>query len=135
MPAALPRVVLDTNVVISAFWGGIPGKTLQAWFEERYIFLISPPILSEYQAVLKRLLPDSAETPRFLHAVYLKAVAVQPPNRLNVIQQDPADNRLLECAQAGKADYIVSGDQHLLRLKSFDRVRILTPRAFLEILR
>ena len=132
MPAPLAHVVLDTNIIVSSFWGGLPRHVVEGWLAERYALLISPPVLAEYQATLERLLPHSQAVSRFLHAVYLKALSIHPKEELNVIHQDPADNRFLECALAGEADYIVSGDQHLLRLKSFRQIPILTARAFLE---
>lgn len=120
--------------MISAAWGGIPHRVLEAWFSEQYLLLISPAALAEYQVVLARLLPGSAAADRFLHALYVKAITVPPMEPLTVIRDDPSDNRFLECALAGKADVIVSGDRHLLRLKRFRGIPILTPKAFLEIL-
>ncbi len=119
-------------MVVSSFWGGLPQKVVEAWFGERYILLISPSVLAEYQEVLEELLPGSSSVPRFLHAVYLKAIAVQPKERLEVIRADPDDNRFLECAMAGRADFLVSGDRHLLELKKFRGISILLARGFLE---
>jgi uncharacterized protein len=131
----LPRIVLDTNIIVSASWGGAPGEIIQAWFSQRYALLISPPILAEYQATLERLLPNSSDASHFLHAVYLRGITVTPREKVTVIKQDPDDNRFLECALAGHADYIVSGDQHLLKLGSFRKTPIVTPRAFLNRLK
>ena len=131
MPVALPRVVLDTNVVVSSFWGGVPARVVEAWLQGRYVLLISPRVLAEYQMTLERLLPDSPGVLRFLHAVYLRAIATNPSQRVHAVRQDPADNRFLECAVAGKASYLVSGDQHLLRLRQFRGIRILSPKEFL----
>lgn len=105
---------------------------MDAWLAGRYTLLVSPPILAEYQATLERLLPGSLAAETFLHAVYVKAIAVNPTETIHAIRRDPSDNRFLECAVAGGADVIVSGDQHLLRLKQFRQVLIVTPRAFLE---
>lgn len=132
MAASLPRVVLDTNVVVSSFWGGLPQQVVEYWFSERYALLMSPCILAEYQSTLERLLPHSLAVSRFLHAVYLKALSIQPKERIRIVHQDPADDRFLECALAGKADYLVSGDKHLLQLRTFRRIPILTVRVFLD---
>jgi len=51
-----------------------------------------------------------------------------------VITEDPSDNRYLECALEGDAEYIVSGDQHLVQLATYQRIRILTPKEFLGVL-
>ena len=135
MAIKLPRAVLDTNIIVSASWGGLPGDAIKAWFSQRYALLISPPILAEYQATLEKLLPSSSDVSHFLHAVYLRGITVTPQERVDVIQQDPDDNRFLECALAGHADYIVSGDQHLLKLGSFRKTSIVTPRTFLNRLK
>ena len=134
MAVSLPRVVLDTNVVVSAFWGGLPRDVVLAWLNGKYTLLISAPILAEYHEVLERIHPGSPAAARFLHAVYLKGISVDPKTKLHVVRQDPDDDRFLECTVAGKARALVSGDQHLLRLKSFRGVRIQTPRAFLATL-
>lgn len=135
MAVSLFRVVLDTNIVVSAFWGGLPGKVVRAWIEERYTLPISAPILTEYKDVLERLHPGSPAANRFLHAVYLRGVTVHSKETLHVIRQDPDDDRFLECAVAGKAHYIVTGDRHLLRLKHYRGIHIVTPREFLTGLR
>lgn len=56
------------------------------------------------------------------------AVFVHPRQTVDLIQQDPSDNRVLECAQAANADYIISGDEHLLKLRSFEGIPILTTK-------
>ncbi len=132
MAGPLLRVVLDTNVIISAAWGGVPYHVLEAWFAERYVLLISPAVLAEYHATLERLLPGSPAADRFLHALYVKGVAVHPTESLAVIRDDPSDDRFLECALAGRAEVIVSGDRHLLQLNSFRGIRIVSPRTFLD---
>lgn len=58
----------------------------------------------------------------------------KPKEKLSVIEKDPEDNRVLECAQESKADYIVSGDVHLLGIKEYAGTKILTPNEFLELL-
>jgi len=121
-------------VVISAAWGGIPRQVVDAWFAERYVLLITPAVLAEYHKIFERLLPRSLAASRFLHAVYLKAVAVHPTERAYVVRHDPTDDRFLECAMAGRADYLVSGDHHLLQIGRFRETKILTPRAFLGAL-
>lgn len=132
MAAGGRRVVLDTNVVVSSFWGGVPGEVVTAWFAGRYTLLISAPMLAEYHATLARLLPETPPIAHFLHAVYLRAVTVTPRERLTVVRQDPSDDRFLECAVAGRAHCLVSGDRHLLSLRVFHGIPIVTPRAFLD---
>jgi hypothetical protein len=66
--------------------------------------------------------------------IYLKAEIVRPRKSLNVVQEDPSDNKFLECAIEGKADYLVSGDNHLLKLKEFEKVKIISVTDFLSII-
>ena len=135
-PAGL-RVVLDTNVYISAFsyqYGAPFGTWLQA-IEGRYALLISPPIVAEIAGVLRRkLLWHDARIIRVVKFISRVAEIVTPKAPLRVIE-DEADNRILECAITGRADLIVSGDRHLSRLKSFRGIGIIRPVDFHRILR
>lgn len=61
------------------------------------------------------------------------SIVVKPTKRINEIKDDPSDNKFLEAAIAGNADYIVSGDKHVLKLKKFKDILIVTPAEFLEV--
>ena len=67
--------------------------------------------------------------------VYRKAEFVSPQERISNIQPDPKDDKFLEAALAGKADFIVSGDKHMLDLKEFRSIPIITGREFLDWLK
>jgi len=136
------RVVLDTNVVISGFLspGGPAASLVDLWAEGKITVLVSPPLVEEYLGVLARPKFDRAgPTAERLHLLQ-ELIAldntelVVPKEKVAVIKEDPADNLVLECAAAGRADYIVSGDGHLLRLEKFREIPIITPRRFLEVL-
>ena len=62
------------------------------------------------------------------------AIIVEPVERINAIKNDPDDNKFIEAAIAGRADYLISQDKHLLRLKNHENVKILMPEEFLEII-
>jgi len=136
------RVVLDANVFVSAVLspGGIPAKILTAWRDERFHLVMSPAILDEIHRVLRY--PKIRRRHRWreerlrLFLEELTHLAILTPGELtiNVIKEDPSDNRYLECAVEGDAEYVVSGDQHLLQLATYQRIKILTPREFLEVL-
>lgn len=121
------RVVFDTNVLISAlvFPGGRGEEALQRILEERDELLISPPILDELLGVLSRKFARNAEA-LARTAVFLGEVAtlVKPGRRLRVLADEP-DNRILECAVAGRADAIVTGDRAMLALGEFRGVRVV----------
>jgi putative PIN family toxin of toxin-antitoxin system len=128
------KVVFDTNVLVSAlvFPGGRGEAALRRIIEEHDALVISPPILDELLGVLARKFArDGEELARV--AVFLSDLAetVRPRARLKVVADDP-DNRILECAVAGHADAIVTGDRALLALGTFRNVRLLTLAGYLE---
>ncbi len=130
-----PRVVLDTNVLISSLWGGTPGKIVRLWQKGGLRALLSREILEEeYMEVLSRFHPAEEDLDTFVALMGSSHLTewIAPPIHLHVIQSDPSDNRFLECAVAGHADALVSGDKHLLDLKQYEGIPILTPTVFLN---
>lgn len=129
----MPRVVLDTNVLVSALlFGGIPGEVLGLAIKGHIHPVTSSALVAELHNVLLskfRFPPSVAE----LIITEWKALSllVEPTLRLSVIPEDPSDNRVLECALTVHAEAIVSGDKHLLTLKVFRGIPILSPQAFL----
>jgi|SRR3989304_914610 len=136
------RPVLDTNVIVSAVLSGgsPPDSILRAWRREAFQLATSAPLLSELETVLKRehiakrLGWSPGERKAFIADLREGATVVIPENRLQVVLADPSDNRVLEAAVAAQADYVVSGDQHLLGLKTCEGVQIVTPARFVAIL-
>jgi uncharacterized protein len=133
----LITIVAHTNVLISAIlFGGNPQKILEKVLSNDISLILSRQILEEFEGVLcgKKFNypPDVASA--IAHEVELIAQILAPKRHIVVIQADPDDNMVLECAIAGKADYIVSGDAHLLDLKEFEAIRIVTPAEFLKAL-
>jgi uncharacterized protein len=129
------KVVIDTNVLISAVLGGHAQRILDLLRHERFQLLISSDILTEYLDVLHR--PKFKLSPQVVNdiAIYLfrNALMVTPPQILEEGSIDPKDNRFLEAALAGNADMIVSGDHHLLDLSPFQGISVITVRAFLDL--
>ena len=129
------RIVLDTNVLISAIlFGGKPRKVLDLVLSGSLDCTLSIAILDELRDVLQR--------PKFgfsadvclhiteeLHGV---CAIISPSVRVDAIPYDPDDNRILECAVEAHAHFIVSGDPHLLDLGEFESIRILSPAAYLK---
>jgi putative PIN family toxin of toxin-antitoxin system len=121
------RVVFDTNVIISALlFGGKPKDLLDLGFSGQVEICISPPLIEELVGVLE----EKFQAPRewILEAAgVLRANSrlIEPGEEIRAVKDDPMDNRVLECAVAAKADLIVSGDHHLLDLKSCRGIRIL----------
>lgn len=129
-----PRVVLDTHVLISSLWDGLPGRLIHLWQGGKIHVLLSAPILEEYLAVLARFDPGEEELDRFAALLGQSHLTewVSPQEKVSAVVEDPSDNRFLECAVMGKANALVSGDRHLLKLKQFEKIPILSPRTFLS---
>jgi putative PIN family toxin of toxin-antitoxin system len=129
------RVVFDTNILVSAlvFPGGQGEAALRRIIEEADQLILSRPILDELLDVLGRKFARDAEELAHV-AIFLTevAVVVAPKRRLRAVKDEP-DNRILECAVAGRAEVIVTGDKVLLALKRYEEIRLLTLRDYLEI--
>jgi putative PIN family toxin of toxin-antitoxin system len=128
------RVVADTNVFISALvFGGLPGRFLDLALRRKFTLVISKALLDELDEKLRGKFAVSGSDALAIRArLEDNATVVDPDFELNAVPDDPDDNRVLECALAGKADSIVSGDRHLLRMGSFEGIDLVTVRQFLE---
>ncbi len=132
------RVVLDTNIVVSAYLVslGAPARIVAAWRAGELEVLVSPALLAEYEEVLNyerirrrhRMTPQQIATE--IRDIGRFATLVEPGTVPHVVSLDPDDDLVLACAVEGGADYIVSGDPHLLNLHEYLGVRILSPAAF-----
>jgi len=129
------RVVLDTNVIVSGLgWRGPSHDIVRSCLDHRYDLLLSPDLLMEVERVLhypKFHFSDS-EILDYLTLLTESADIVKPDFRVTIVEADPDDNRVLECALAGDAQVIVTGDDHLLDLAEFEKISILRPRLFLD---
>ena len=131
------RVVLDTNILISAFT--YPnGRLSQIWrlaLLGKYHLLVSPAIIGEVGKVLRAKFGwDGDHVTARLRLLIKVAEIVIPVEPLQTIEDDPDDNRILECAVAGQAHLIVSGDRHIRRIGSYREIGIASPTEFLRIL-
>ncbi len=136
------RAVLDANVVVSGVINphGPPGQLLAAALASKFHLVLSPPILEEFERALQY--PDIAESHGmqveeikvFLDTLSRTAYLTAGTLAVDVISEDPSDNKYLACAVEGRASYIISGDRHLLGLGRYlDLIAILSPREFLKI--
>jgi uncharacterized protein len=134
-----PRVVLDTNVIVSAlFWGGTPGMVFLAALSGEILSITSAPLMLEMRRVISRpkfaaKLTEKQWTVEAIGLTYylisiLEPTADIPPN----IVRDPKDQIVLATAVGGKADYICSGDKDLLTLKEYDGIPILNSADLLQ---
>jgi len=130
----MARLVLDTNILISALgWGGKPKEVLESCILGKHELLMSAELMDELVSVLKRPKFDFIETEKkaqLLKDLAIIAEIIRPAIKLNAVPEDPADNKVLECAVAGKADCIISGDEHLLSLKAYSSVKVVSADGF-----
>ena len=135
-------VVLDTNVLISALLStdGPPAQILELWKTGEFEVATSGPLLEElkralgYERVRKYLEMTPREINTFIDGWSAAAICVDPEMELDVVEDDPDDNRVLECAVASGANYIVSGDDHLLDLEEYQGIEVLPPAGFIVLL-
>ena len=129
-------IVIDTNVVVSALlFGGTPSELIPLWKGGNIQPKASTEIIEEYIRVLSYPKFDLSEDEiNFLlyHVILPYFEVVRLSRGQVIIRHDPSDDKFIRCAESGKASIIISGDQHLLRLKSYGKIKILTPAKFLK---
>ena len=129
------KVVVDTNILISAtLFGGNPEKILNLVEEGKIKILISEEILEEFRKVLQKKFGFSLNMAELAASgIGETFTLITPIQRINIIKEKEADNRVLECAVEGKAQYIITGDiKHLQPLKEYRGIKILSPAQFLK---
>ena len=131
------RVVLDTNVLVSALlFGGVASELVALWQKSDITILLSRNILEEYFQVLAypKFELSKEEIREIIEGELLPFVQIIKPRiRLKVVKRDSSDDKFLECAVAGKASVLIYGDKELLRLgRNYHAIQILSPSQFLK---
>jgi uncharacterized protein len=133
------KVTVDTNVLISAtFWSGSSEKVIMLAQEKKIELILSKAILEEYAKVLeyeeiKENVKNNDPELRFaIEQIISMSKIVETTESLQIVKEDPDDNKILECAKAGEVDNIISRDKHLLKLNRFENIPIITPEEFLK---
>ena len=131
----MSRVVVDTNVFISSFFGGNPRKIIDLWKSSEITLCLSKPIVNEYIEVLRRLgLQNEKEIEEllglFAHGFHVVFTAKTP--ELHIVEKDPDDNMFIECAVALKAGFIITGDKALKTIQEYMNIKIVSPNEFLS---
>jgi uncharacterized protein len=133
----MKRVVLDTNIIISSVLGGALVLILEKWDEKKFTVVVTTDVISEYFEVLNRpkfnLKQETID--KITGYIYQFSEFVVPEEEIRFIEDDPKDDKFLEAAVSGKVDFIVSGDSHLLAIKEFRSIPIITGREFLDWLK
>jgi putative PIN family toxin of toxin-antitoxin system len=136
------RVVLDTNVVVSAFLSssGVAARILKHLEQEAFELLLCEDILHEYvvalgyERVKKQHKLSDEQIVRVLEELRASAAFVKPAVQLTVVAADPDDDKFFECALEGGAHFIVSGDTTVQAVKQYQGIQVLSPTLFLAML-
>ena len=131
----MTRVVVDTNVFVSSFFGGNPRKIVDLWKSGQVTICLSKPIIDEYVEVFQRLgLQNERELGELLNlfARGLHVLFSANTPELHLVKEDPDDDKFIECAVALKADFVISGDKNLIAIQDYMSIRIVTPKEFLD---
>jgi uncharacterized protein len=136
-----PKAVLDTNVWVSALLlGGKPAAIIKAAEQGKVDIFVSEEIVREISQVLAYLkLAKTYQVEGLLHEALIEAVLkivkfVEVTKKVNVVMEHAADDKFIECALAAVADYIVSGDKHLLKVGNYKKTQIVSVSEFLQII-
>jgi putative PIN family toxin of toxin-antitoxin system len=132
------RIVIDTNVIISAYgWGGLPKRAVDCVLYGDYTLVMPEQQAEELARVLcySKLGFSATERQQIVDIIGNVARIVETHGGIDIIREDPSDNMLLEAAIENGAAYIVTGDSHLLKLREFRGIKILTPAQFLAATR
>jgi len=135
----MTKITVDTNVLISAtFWYGTSYKIIKLIEQQRLKLVLSLEIIKEYRDVLgyeeiqEKIKDKNLEMKRSVEKIISLANIVMPIRKIKAVEADSDDNKIIECALAGNTDYIITNDHHLLDLKEFEGINILTPEEFLK---
>ena len=130
------KVVLDTNILISALgWEGNPRAIFKKAIDKEFELILSSKQLGELLRVLNypKFKFTDEQKERFLSILLSMAALVKTKSEIDIIKEDPDDNIILEPANEMKISYIISGNEHLLKLKEFKDAKIVTAKKFLDI--
>lgn len=131
------RATFDTNILVSGvIRKGKPHKLLDHVADKRLELVISKEILDEFVDVIKRekLKLTKEQQNQFIEFITNLSSITETVSKFKIIKEDPDDDKILDAAYDGKADYIVSGDSDLLNLKGFEGIKIVTASEMMEIL-
>ena len=132
------KAVIDTNVIVSAAKStdGNPAQIFEMLLLEEITSYTTKNIIEEIKEVLARpRIKLNLLEQEFILSNYEKSsIKIETTSKFDIIKEDPDDNKFLECAVDAKAEYIISGDDHLLKLREFKGIKILTPAEFVKLM-
>jgi len=132
------KVVIDTNIFVSSFFGGNPRRIVDLWRDGKITLCLSKDILDEYIEVLQRIGLKNEEEIAELLSLFAKGFNIlftTKTPKIRAVKGDPADDKFIECAVALRAEVIITGDKALRAMGEYMGIKILTPQRFLEYYR
>ncbi|MEK6590648.1 MAG: putative toxin-antitoxin system toxin component, PIN family [Nitrospinota bacterium] len=129
------KVVIDTNIFVSSFFGGNPRKIIDLWKNEKITLCLSNAILDEYVDVLYRIGMKNESEIKELLSLFSKGfnlLFTTKTPKINIVKNDPDDDKFIECAAALKANAVITGDKKVLSIKEYTGIRIIASQQFLE---
>ena len=132
-------IVADTNIFLSGiFWkGNFSSQVIDLWRNRKLDLISSIPIIEELTKNLEgfKIKMDKDMVQEWKNKILENSLIVESQEDINIVKEDEEDNKFVEAAVAGKANYIVTQDNHLLKVKEFRGIKILTPKDFLDIVK
>jgi hypothetical protein len=136
------RVVLDANIYISSLIAsqGNPATIINRWLSGEFDVLLSQPIIDEisrvtgYERLQKKYQKIRERRLEFIELISKQSIWSESTETLAIVKADESDNRYLECAIAGGATYVVTGDEPLLSVGNYQGISIITPAVFVTLL-
>jgi len=127
-------VVLDTNVFIAAYFNrkSASARIIDLCLENKHKLIFSPRLRKELRLILKNVRAER-EFREKIRSLFVNASKVKPTKKVFTVKEDPEDNKFLECALEGEADYLITSDRHLLELGEFAQTKICKPTQFLKL--
>ena len=130
------KAILDTNVLLSGFFfGGVPGRVLDAWRDDRFTLVLSTPILAEYREAAAEFEAGhgGSDFEALAALIVVNAEVLDAPEHLpDQVCTDADDDKFLACALAAGTKIIVSGDRALRKVSGWNGIEIVTPREFVD---
>lgn len=127
-------MVLDTNIFIAAYFNrkSASARIIDLCLKNEHKLIFSPQLRKEVKLILKNVKAEK-EFQEKIRSLFMNASEVKPTQKVFAVKEDPEDNKFLECALEGKADYLITSDRHLLELGEFAQTKICKPTQFLKL--
>ena len=127
-------MVLDTNIFIAAYFNrkSASARIIDLCLENKHKLIFSPRLRKEVRLILKNVRAER-EFLEKIQSLFVNASKVKPTKKVFTVKEDPEDNKFLECALEGEADYLITSDRHLLEFGEFAQTKICKPTQFLKL--